>query len=319
MLSVGLAIAMHGAALAFAVYWQGPGLRDAPVETISVELIDAAEWEAAASAEKLATSGALKSEASKPDPVSEPAPTEVGTTETASLLKPAGETAPASTGLHRDEELTEMPDASPDVTEPARIATALPVTAPPGSPVAEAQPGPVQPPLALSTPATVPPVVAPSKADAPVKTASVEPSKAKRSTTIRETKSQPSKPSKTAAPAKSPKPVKAAKAKGGGKEGKAANGFANVPSASLASYKATVHQRIQSRRPSGLRAPRAARVAFAIGPSGALRYASISTSSGNAAFDNAVLAAVRRAAPFPPPPKGTMPAQLQFVLPFTSR
>jgi protein TonB len=45
-------------------------------------------------------------------------------------------------------------------------------------------------------------------------------------------------------------------------------------------------------------------VTFAIGPGGGLRAARISKSSGNSALDQAALASVRRAGPFPPPPAG---------------
>lgn len=46
-----------------------------------------------------------------------------------------------------------------------------------------------------------------------------------------------------------------------------------------------------------------ARVDFAIGPDGALHNLKIATSSNDAAFDDSVLRAVRRAAPFPAPPE----------------
>ena len=47
-----------------------------------------------------------------------------------------------------------------------------------------------------------------------------------------------------------------------------------------------------------------ATVTFAIGPGGTLRSAQISKSSGNSALDQAALASVRRARPFPKPPAG---------------
>ena len=45
-----------------------------------------------------------------------------------------------------------------------------------------------------------------------------------------------------------------------------------------------------------------ATVTFSIGANGALRGARIAKSSGNAKVDQAALATVRRAGPFPPPP-----------------
>jgi protein TonB len=50
-----------------------------------------------------------------------------------------------------------------------------------------------------------------------------------------------------------------------------------------------------------------------------LAYATLSRSSGNAALDQAALAAVRRAAPFGAPPSGTSSAQLRFSIPFYFR
>jgi len=43
-------------------------------------------------------------------------------------------------------------------------------------------------------------------------------------------------------------------------------------------------------------------VDFAIGPDGTLMGAKIGTSSNDPAFDDSVIRAIRRAAPFPPPP-----------------
>jgi protein TonB len=49
-------------------------------------------------------------------------------------------------------------------------------------------------------------------------------------------------------------------------------------------------------------------VSFAIGASGALRNARISRSSGKPQLDQAALATVRKAAPFPRPTRGGQPA-----------
>jgi protein TonB len=53
-------------------------------------------------------------------------------------------------------------------------------------------------------------------------------------------------------------------------------------------------------------------VAFGLTPSGGQAYVRIARSSGNAANDSIALAAVRGAAPFPPPPAGATAHQLQF-------
>jgi protein TonB len=53
-------------------------------------------------------------------------------------------------------------------------------------------------------------------------------------------------------------------------------------------------------------------VVFALTSKGALAYARIGRSSGDASNDQGALAAVRGAGPFPPPPDGATPGQLQF-------
>ena len=58
-------------------------------------------------------------------------------------------------------------------------------------------------------------------------------------------------------------------------------------------------QEAMARRPAGV-----ARVRFEIKPSGALSAVTIESSSGDGSLDGAALMAVRRAAPFPPPPPG---------------
>jgi TonB family protein len=58
------------------------------------------------------------------------------------------------------------------------------------------------------------------------------------------------------------------------------------------------------------------RIRFVLDPSGKLVENEIATSSGFADLDNEALAMVRRAAPFPPGPSGTIGAQ-KFSLPYT--
>jgi protein TonB len=57
-------------------------------------------------------------------------------------------------------------------------------------------------------------------------------------------------------------------------------------------------------------------VAFGLTSTGALAYARIARSSGSAANDRIAIAAVRGAAPFPTPPAGATPGQLQFTIPY---
>lgn len=93
-------------------------------------------------------------------------------------------------------------------------------------------------------------------------------------------------------------------------------GRAAASAGSIAGYAARVRARVFSNRPSGGGAHGVATVSFAVSRSGGLSYVHLARSSGNAALDRAALSAVRRAAPFPPPPGGTAP---RFSIPFTFR
>ncbi|WP_283638486.1 energy transducer TonB family protein [Marinovum algicola] len=78
----------------------------------------------------------------------------------------------------------------------------------------------------------------------------------------------------------------------------------NAGTAAASTYPGLVMRRIAGAgRPEG-RARGAAVVAFSISPGGGLSAISIARSSGTAAFDQAALAVVRNAAPFPRPPAG---------------
>jgi protein TonB len=64
-----------------------------------------------------------------------------------------------------------------------------------------------------------------------------------------------------------------------------------------------------------VRAGGSATVAFSIGPAGGLQGVQIVRSSGKPALDQAAIATVRSAAPFPPPPPGaksTFSIQIYF-------
>lgn len=73
--------------------------------------------------------------------------------------------------------------------------------------------------------------------------------------------------------------------------------------AGAGSYASTVRSAI-GRNKAQASGRGSATVTFAIGPGGGLRGAKISKSSGNSALDQAALASVRRAGPFPKPPAG---------------
>jgi len=68
-------------------------------------------------------------------------------------------------------------------------------------------------------------------------------------------------------------------------------------------YRAAVRAAVGRHRPRGVGRGRVT-VTFSVGPMGALRGVSVARSSGNSQLDQAALAAVRNAAPFPAPPSG---------------
>ncbi len=101
---------------------------------------------------------------------------------------------------------------------------------------------------------------------------------------------------------------------------KSAAGRVSASSGDISGYKARVLARLAAHRPPAGRGFRGtAVVSFGISRSGGLTYARVSRSSGNAAADQAALASVRRAAPFPLPPAGAATGQLRFANPFHFR
>jgi protein TonB len=82
------------------------------------------------------------------------------------------------------------------------------------------------------------------------------------------------------------------------------------------SYRQKVRERLAEFKPSGAAAAGTVVVSFTLSRSGAVSSAKILRSSGEAELDESVLAAVRRAAPFPKTPPGTRAAQRRFVIPF---
>jgi len=84
-------------------------------------------------------------------------------------------------------------------------------------------------------------------------------------------------------------------------------------------YAGIVRARIARNRPSGRGRRGTAVVRFAISRSGGLRYVRLSRSSGNGTLDRAAVSSVRRAAPFPRPPRGMSAGQRTFSIPFRFR
>lgn len=111
-------------------------------------------------------------------------------------------------------------------------------------------------------------------------------------------------------PRKTPRQRQASTA---GKGTAASSGRISASRGSLIDYEAAVRARIARHKPGGLPHRGTAVVSFAISGSGGLVFARLAGSSGNGAIDDAAVAAVRAAAPFPPPPDGrTFSRKLPF-------
>ena len=127
------------------------------------------------------------------------------------------------------------------------------------------------------------------------------------------------KPEPKAAPAEKPKETAAAEAQGAPTAKPMSLGFGRKPApaagkVSSGRYAANVRASIGRHRP-GVRGGGSATVAFSIGPAGGLQGVQVVRSSGKPALDQAAIATVRSAAPFPPPPPGvksTFSIQIYF-------
>jgi protein TonB len=87
----------------------------------------------------------------------------------------------------------------------------------------------------------------------------------------------------------------------------------------IGSYGGVVRARVARNKPRGMTGRGTVIVTIGVSPSGGLRFARLSRSSGNAALDRAAMAAVQRSAPFPDPPAGASPGQLVFHIPIAYR
>jgi protein TonB len=101
-------------------------------------------------------------------------------------------------------------------------------------------------------------------------------------------------------------------------------GTAGVAAASpgeIRSFQRQLSARLKAYRPGGLLArgrplTGTVLVAFRVSREGALEHAGVRASSGDARLDEAALAAIRRAAPFPAPPPGMPARDLEILVPF---
>lgn len=96
-------------------------------------------------------------------------------------------------------------------------------------------------------------------------------------------------------------------------------GRASASTGDILGYAARVRARVAGNRPGGRGQRGTAVVSFGVSRSGGLTYVRLSRSSGAAALDQAALSAVRRSAPFPPPPAGAPASRLAFSVPFHFR
>lgn len=227
-----------------------------------------------------------------------------------------------------------QPEVTPAINEPKPVKTPQPVTAAapvivesrsnPVVPLIETppapEPEPAKPPQTLAALAPVPPEVTVT-ARTPVRVQKATPD------TVRPA----ARPAKPAEPRSSPAP---ASRKGGeqpAKKGHAtgsaagqaaersAEDIANyiaAGNAAVANYPGIVMRQIYRARKERAGARGEATVGFKIAASGAVATAHILQSSGSAKIDGIALRHIRRASPFPPPPKG---ARRNFSVVFVSK
>jgi TonB family protein len=93
------------------------------------------------------------------------------------------------------------------------------------------------------------------------------------------------------------------------------NGPASASPGAMQKYAALVRAVLAKNKPEGRGRPGTVTITFAISMSGTIAFARMSDSSGNRAFDEAVLNAVL-ATIFPAPPDGMTDAQRTYVIPF---
>lgn len=302
LISAVASIALHaGAAAAMLVWFEPkPGVISMATEAITVELVASDVIEAITFEALTATSAA----ASAPDVRAgseheAPAREQSDKVET-SIAEPAKD-VPEEIEPQATRAPTEMPVQEPEPTQanddiPAQM-TKL------DDALSSAVPSPEEPP---SKPADELPVkpepAAPSSSEdaAPARTAP-KPQATRQKTEA----SAPSR--KGGAPSRRTKAAERSPARASASAGDAIN------------YAAIVQARVASRRPVGPGHRGTVQIMFGISPSGALASASILRSSGDASLDQSVLAAVRSAAPFPPPPAGASPRQRSFSLRFRAQ
>lgn len=263
--------------------------------------------------------------AEQPAPAAEAAPSDIVpgilAVDTPEVVAEEEAVAPVRPAAARPVETEVVEEALPETVVAETVETARPVEPP--REVVEAEPEPVkQPPKKVAE--RKPPVEKKPAPEKPAKKA--------------EAKAAEKKPAKAAAaPAK--KAEKLAKAGSGGqgrsdarrgvadgettgtRADKAGKGKGSAAgNAAVTNYPGKVRQKISRAASRISRRDRAAAksdvtVSFTVTASGGLGGVSVARSSGSAALDQAAVAAVRRAAPFPPIPEGSGRKSWQFTIP----
>jgi protein TonB len=283
--AVALSVALHAALLLAVLYARTDtrsGALATPSEAISVELVP---------------SSALESTISQKS--SEPAPA------VASAAPIAGQAAPDASS---EDKPAKSPSSEPQaIKEPKRSVDRLPATA--------AEPAGKEP--------DAPPVGA-STAEAEAATLAEPNDKMARVASEKAERAEPRRDAHKTTDREEEQREKRAerRARAGGvtsrsREGKGSGSpRASASTGAILTYAARVRARVAGNKPAGAGQRGTTVVTFGVTPSGGLAFASITRSSGSAALDHLALAAVRGAAPFPPPPAGATPAQLRFSIPF---
>jgi protein TonB len=88
---------------------------------------------------------------------------------------------------------------------------------------------------------------------------------------------------------------------------------------SILSYAAGIRAKVARNKPTGFGRSGEVEISFGVTLKGDLSYANLAQSSGNTRLDEAALEAIRRSAPFGPPPADATPSQLRFSIPFYFR
>jgi protein TonB len=271
-----------------------------------------------------------------------PEPSQIATSEPETVPPPAPAPVPVVSPPMVEPQLAEQKPTP--LSEPAKVAkapvdTLEPVTAPsiadqkpveeakvetlPDEPMAAPQPEPPAAasdaseakPEAASTPATPKTVTEETAPDAKSSEPPAKPA------AVTKVAPREEKPTPKSTPAERPKETAVARTQGGGLFSKPMSlGFGRaaakqpVSKVSSARYAANVRAAIGRHRPR-VGGGGSATVAFSIGPGGGLQAVQIVRSSGKPAADQAAIATVRAAAPFPPPPPGaksTFSIQIYF-------